>query len=111
MVARLQPDLAYRLAYCPLRDTTGIPCLTCGGTHSIVALMHGHLPEAVAANPLVALGTIIFLVWAVYALAATFFPSIRRSLVFLTHEKRAVRIVTTLFLIATWAWQFWQFRG
>lgn len=110
-VARLQPDLAYRAAYCPLRDTTGIPCLTCGGTHSIVALMQGQVLEALAANPLVALGTVLFLFWAVYALASTFFPAIRRSLLLLPHEKRAARILTTLFLLATWAWEFWQFRG
>jgi len=59
-MARFYPDLVYRLAYCPLRETTGIPCLTCGGTHSIVALMEGHFLESLLANTLVFLGTWIF---------------------------------------------------
>lgn len=109
-LARLQPELAYRLAYCPLRDTTGVPCLTCGGTHSIVALVQGHVIESLAANPLVALGTIFFMIWSLYALLATMMPQLRRSLVIPSHEKRAIRIGTTLFLLATWAWEFWRFR-
>ena len=110
-LARLNPDLAFRLAYCPLRDTTGIPCLTCGGTHSIVSLMQGRLLDAVAANPLVAVGIISFWFWAAYALLATFIPKLRRSLKFSAPEKRAIRFLTTLFILATWAWEFWRFRG
>ena len=110
-LARLNPELTYHLASCPLRDTTGVPCLTCGGTHSIVALMQGHWWEALAANPLVALGTPAFLFWSVYALWATFQPVLRRSLLLKPQEKRAARILVTLFLLATWAWEFWQFRG
>jgi Protein of unknown function (DUF2752) len=109
-LARLFPDLIYRLAHCPLRDTTGIPCLTCGGTHSLVALTNGRWAEALAANPLVALGTVCFLLWSGYALVSTVVPGLRRSLEFPAHEKRAVRIVAALFLLGTWAWEFWQFR-
>ena len=110
LLARLRPDLAYRLAYCPLRDTTGIPCLTCGGTHSIVSLMQGHLLEALGANPLVFVGTICFVLWSIFSIIATLIPRWRRSLSLLAHEKRAVRMMTALFLVATWAWEFWQFR-
>jgi hypothetical protein len=111
LLARLRPDLAYRLAYCPLRDTTGIPCLTCGGTHSIVSVMQGHWLEALGANPLVFVGTICFVLWSIFSIIATLIPRWRRSLSLLAHEKRAVRMMTALFLVATWAWEFWQFRG
>ncbi len=110
-VAMLRPDLAYKWAYCPLRDTTGIPCLTCGGTHSIVALMQGHWIEAMAANPLVAVGTVLFVLWSGYAVVATIYPAIRRSLKLLAYEKRAARIAATLLILATWAWEFKQFCG
>lgn len=107
---RFQPSLAYKLAYCPLRDTTGIPCLTCGGTHSVVELVQGRWLEALSANPLVALGTVIFLIWSVYALMATMVPVLRRSPALGNKEKRAVKLMTTLFLLGTWAWEIWQFR-
>jgi len=110
-IARMNPDLAFKLAYCPLRDTTGIPCLTCGGTHSIVSLMHGRLLEALAANPMVALGVIGFGLWSLWALITTFKPDFRRSFEFSRHEKRTARILTALFIFGTWAWEFWQFRG
>ena len=45
---------------CPFRAITGIPCPTCGTTHVAVALMHGHLGAALAANPLVALAGLFF---------------------------------------------------
>ena len=109
-LARLYPNLTYRLAHCPLRDTTGLPCLTCGGTHSVVALMRGDFFVSMMANPLVSLGTVMFLIWALYALLATVLPRFRRSLELLEHEKRAAKILVTLLLIGNWVWVIAQFR-
>jgi hypothetical protein len=36
---------------CPLRALAGVPCPLCGMTTSVVATMHLHLGEALAANP------------------------------------------------------------
>ena len=36
---------------CPLRTLTGVPCPLCGMTTSVEATGHGHLLEAVQANP------------------------------------------------------------
>ena len=105
----LSPQLAYKFAYCPLRQTTGLPCLTCGGTHSIVALSQGHWTEALAANPLVAGGIFIFCVWALYALAATFASGLRRSVEMSPSEKRTARILAVLIIVSTWIWEIWQF--
>ncbi|MFQ5718700.1 MAG: DUF2752 domain-containing protein [Acidobacteriota bacterium] len=41
---------------CVVKATTGIPCPTCGGTRAAVALLHGHLLQALTWNPLVGLG-------------------------------------------------------
>jgi hypothetical protein len=36
---------------CPLRTLTGVPCPLCGMTTSVEATVHGHLLEALQANP------------------------------------------------------------
>ncbi len=54
--------LAPFMPACPLRTFTGIPCPTCGTTHAAVALMHGHLRAAFAANPLATAAGIAFVV-------------------------------------------------
>ena len=37
---------------CPVRRASGRPCPGCGGTRSLVRLVHGDLPGAAAAHPL-----------------------------------------------------------
>jgi hypothetical protein len=50
VAARFLPVLG--LPYtCPSRALLGLPCPTCGMTHAFVALAHGDLAAAVAANP------------------------------------------------------------
>lgn len=41
---------------CPLKQLTGWPCLTCGGTRAFVAAVAGRWVEALGWNPLVGLG-------------------------------------------------------
>ena len=36
---------------CPLRTLTGVPCPLCGMTTSVEATAHGHLLDALRANP------------------------------------------------------------
>jgi hypothetical protein len=36
---------------CPLRTLTGVPCPLCGMTTSVEAIGHGHVLEALQANP------------------------------------------------------------
>jgi hypothetical protein len=67
---------------CPFRAITGIPCPTCGTTHAAVALLHGDLTAALAANPLASLAGLAFAVggllaplWAVLKLPMLEIPS------------------------------------
>ncbi|MBI4711898.1 MAG: DUF2752 domain-containing protein [Planctomycetes bacterium] len=46
------------LPACTFKNITGIPCLTCGGTRSIMNLSHLHLLDSFLFNPLVFLGTV-----------------------------------------------------
>lgn len=36
---------------CPLRTLTGVPCPLCGMTTSVIAALHLHPADALAANP------------------------------------------------------------
>ena len=53
VLSPLAPALAASLPECFFRRITGIPCLTCGGTRALLALLAGNLPAALQANPLV----------------------------------------------------------
>ncbi|MEO3785363.1 DUF2752 domain-containing protein [Actinocorallia sp. B10E7] len=47
---------------CPIRALTDIPCPFCGGTTVFIELGSGHLLRALAANPLVFIGAMVFAV-------------------------------------------------
>ena len=105
LLARFQNDFVLKAAFCPLRDFTGIPCPTCGGTHAAVALVQGHLETAILANPLVTVGLVLFGLWLLVGLLATIFPGLRRDLEMSPREKRAARILAALMVLATWIWE------
>ena len=104
--SRLAPDLLLRLAHCPLREWTGLPCPTCGGTMTAVALAAGRWTEALQANPLVAIGLVIFFLWGAYSIAATLRPAWRRRIVFGSGEERTARILLILAVLVAWVWQW-----
>jgi len=47
---------------CQLRESTGIPCPTCGSTRAWVFLLQGDVPGALALNPLATLVLPLFVV-------------------------------------------------
>lgn len=78
---------------CPLRTLTGIPCPLCGMTTSVVATIHGHLVDAVAANPAGPLAVAV-------------------ALVALSGRGRPLRIppaVLVVLLSAMWLWELHRF--
>ena len=52
---------------CPFRAITGIPCPTCGTTHAALALLHGHIGAALAANPLMTVAGVGFIAGGILA--------------------------------------------
>lgn len=51
---------------CIIKETTGIPCPSCGSTRSVLALFEGHLGKALFYNPfglLLFIGLIILPIW------------------------------------------------
>jgi len=61
--ARMFSDFIPDLPPCLFRRLTGIPCLTCGGTHCIQALSQVNLVSAFQFNPLIMLGILIMIVF------------------------------------------------
>lgn len=104
-LVRFKPDLVLRLAHCPLRDITGLPCPTCGGTHAAVALAQGHWAEAFASNPLVAGSMLVFGTWLAIGVIATLVPGLRRDLVLTDREKKTARILAAFLVLLTWIWE------
>ncbi len=104
-LVRFQPDVVLRLAHCPLRDMTGVPCPTCGGTHAAVALAEGRWADALAANPLVAVSLVVFGLWLLAGVIATMVPALRLDLVLTDREKKTARILAVVLLVASWLFQ------
>lgn len=105
IATRLWPNLVFGLAHCPLRDITGVPCPTCGGTHSATSLAAGRWFEALTINPVVAVGLFVFILWAAYSMAATVIPAWRRGILLSPKEKKATRLLAAFFFVLAWVWQ------
>ena len=98
------PDFVLGVAHCPLRESSGFPCPTCGGTLTATHLASGNWDQAVRANPLVALLALGYVPVAAAALAATIVPRWRRSLSLTPSEKKTARWLAVLLVVLNWAW-------
>jgi hypothetical protein len=61
VLVRWQPDALSLLRPCPFLAMTGIPCPTCGTTRAALALSHGQIADAFAANPLATTALVLLL--------------------------------------------------
>jgi hypothetical protein len=111
VLLRLAPDAVLAVVHCPLRETTGVPCPTCGGTLSLTQLVSGDWRAAFAANPLVFLTSVGFFLTAGYAAAATLVPPWRRALHLTPTEKRTARWLAVLLIVLNWAWLARRYLG
>jgi hypothetical protein len=93
----------FGITLCSFKATTGVPCMTCGGTRTLALLAGGDLAGALAMNPLVAVGFFILVPWALAdlvlwtrgsALGLHLGPRVRRALLF----------AGPLVLLANWAY-------
>jgi hypothetical protein len=93
--------LATRLPFCFFREITGLPCLTCGGTRAVLALLAGDLGGALHANPLVSVALMMLvgggLVAGLLALAG-------RGVKEPARLPDWARAATVLVLAANWLW-------
>lgn len=109
LLTRLAPDFVLKVAHCPLREMTGFPCPTCGGTLTTNHLVHGHWWAALSLNPLVVLLAVTYILAAIYATVATVIPAWRRSIQLSPTEKRTTRLMAVLLVMLNWAWLVWVY--
>jgi hypothetical protein len=101
--------LAFGLPWpkCWFRQLTGIPCPTCGATRCAMALIHGHLGDALHRNPFIFLCYGAVMIIDLYAAAVLFFqlPRLRVTRV---PGKIKYRLVVALFGLvgANWVYLF-----
>jgi hypothetical protein len=67
LVARWFPFEKFPLL-CPFRALTSLPCFTCGGTRSMIALSRFDLLRALEMNPLVAVAGLLAALYVVHSL-------------------------------------------
>ncbi|MDE3154941.1 MAG: DUF2752 domain-containing protein [Acidobacteriota bacterium] len=96
---------------CPLRAATGIPCPTCGATHAFAALVDGHLAASFWFNPAVPIAAAVALVFVPYTFATSAFGLPRLRLDLNAAERRALKGVGWLALVALWAFLVVTTRG
>jgi hypothetical protein len=63
LAAKLAQDHGLPWPHCWIRELTGVPCPTCGGTRSLLALLRCDLPTALRFNPLFTLGCVALTIW------------------------------------------------
>jgi Protein of unknown function (DUF2752) len=90
---------------CAFRALTGCPCPTCGATRCFLSLIHGHILQAFAWNPLVFTSLLGLAALNLYAAAVltTRLPRIRLSLSSI--EGRALRIASVILFAANWTYE------
>ncbi len=83
---------------------TGAPCPTCGGTAALIALAHGKLAEALAANPLVTAAVVGLALLSLGGAVMTVVPSWRRRIEASPTERRRLALVALVVVAGHWAW-------
>jgi len=101
--------LAGLLPPCRFHQLTGRPCLTCGTTRLLLALAHGHLLEAIAWNPLVAVAVLVFLGLVPVAAVQWIFRLPRWRVGFASARARWVAAALVVLLLALdWFYVTWR---
>jgi hypothetical protein len=89
---------------CVFKGLTGIPCLTCGSTRSVVHLSHGDILSALTMNPLTTLCLMSAILYFFYSLMSAAFHLPRISFLFTDKERTIMRAGVVMLLLVQWAY-------
>lgn len=95
---------------CPIRSSTGWPCLTCGSTRAFVRFVHGDLGGAFAMSPLGAALAITGALLVAYVLLRLTVLRRRPQLSFTARESRGIRWSIVCAVAVNWAYLVWVGR-
>ena len=105
LAARFLPFDRLPEAVCPFLALTGLPCLTCGGTRSLMALTRFDLMGALAMNPMLALAGLAAVAYVVHALGVGLLGrSPWRPEISSARVQRALRIAAVVAVLGNWAY-------
>jgi len=90
---------------CVFKALTGLPCMTCGMTRSLIHLRRLDFVAALSANPLITVAVVCGALYCLYAWGAVLLRT-RRIRIQLTHrwELWAVRVLAVAIVLANWAY-------
>ncbi len=108
-VVRLLPVFSFAPS-CVFKGLTGLPCPTCGSTRSVIHLVHGDVPAALAMNPLTTMSFVAAVLFFLYSLVTLVFGLPRVSFVLTAREGNAIRVGAVVILIAQWVYLFFSLR-
>jgi hypothetical protein len=93
---------------CFIKQTTNIPCPSCGSTRSVISLLHGNFIDALKMNPLgyiVAMIMIVAPFWVIFDVAfkkKSLFSFYKNIESFLKKPRHSIPLI--LLLIMNWIW-------
>ena len=88
---------------CIFKSLTGVPCLTCGGTHCVVSLSRFDMMTSFMYNPLIFMGLIGLLLFSLLILMGLLFRY-RLVIELALSEKRALRFSIIVLVLLDWAY-------
>ena len=88
---------------CPFLATTGLPCVTCGATRSVIAFLHGDFSSALRWNPLAFVALSALIAFDLYAVIVLLGRMARLRIVDWTiTEKNVARIIVISLVALNW---------
>lgn len=97
---------------CLIKKVSGIPCPSCGSTRSVQHLFAGHIPEAIATNPLgliLAALLMVLPVWIgrdILAKSDSFYRAYKKTEQAIRQRKIAIPLI--LLVTANWIWNIFK---
>ena len=92
---------------CPFKIMTGIPCLTCGFTRSVLALRNGDFSRSLRISPLLWALVTIILLWFMWSAVLYFTKKEIPEIKIRIGERKWVLGGVLLFLILYWGYLIW----
>jgi hypothetical protein len=103
ITGRLIEGFVGKLPPCVFKKVTGIPCLTCGATRSVVALSNFDIIKSFKFNPLMLLAVLVTLGFSFFVFLG-WLSKRRVAVIMSSREKVILRYSIIILIISNWAY-------